>query len=54
MENFMFCAVWWQHRALALFKISRNHKDALILCHINRCSVSKNIEELENLLDKKN
>ena len=49
-----------RHRAPPLFKISGsapglnnlNHKDALILCHINRCSVSKNVEELENLLDK--
>ena len=49
-----------RHRAPPLFKISGsapglnnlNHKDALSLCHIDRCSVCKIIEELENLLDK--
>ena len=29
-----------------------NHKNALSLFHINTCSLSKNIEELEYLLDK--
>ena len=30
-----------------------NHKDASSLFHINTCSLRKNIEELEYLLDKK-
>ena len=29
-----------------------NHKNALSLFHINTCSLSKNIKELEYLLDK--
>ena len=40
---------------LTKFKVlnNLNHKDALSLFHINTCSLPKNTEELEYLLDKK-
>ena len=49
-KNIINCKYYNIKEIQSLYNL--NHKNALNLFHINTCSLSKNIEELEYLLDK--